>query len=96
MIEKTFLHFRAGFEPGFAGSDFGRRDGGQQSASANGVHHAMMEMLLGLEEVRVVGGHERDAEFAADALGFAQRTAIAGREMLDFDVEAITENVFEV
>ena len=53
-----------------------------------------MEMLLGFEEVHVVCGHERDAKFAAEALGFAQGAAVAGREVLDFDVEVVGKNVF--
>ena len=89
------MHFGGGLEPGFAGGDFRRCDGGQQASGADGVYCAMMEMLLGPEEVHVVCGHERNAEFAAKALGFAHRSAIAGRKMLDFDVEAVGEDVFE-
>src|SRR5689334_19787638 len=96
MIGETLLHFGGGLEPGFAGGDFRRRDGGEQSAGANGVHRAVMEMLLGLEEVHVVGGNKGNAEFVAEAFGFAQRSAIAVREVLDFDVEAVGEDVFEL
>ena len=53
----------------------------------------MMKMFLRPEEVDVVCGNERDAEFAAKALGFAYCRAVAGREVLDFDVEAVGEDV---
>ena len=86
MIGKTFLHFRGGLEPGFAGRDFGWSDDGQQSAGTNGVYRAMMQMLLGAEEMHVVCGHKRHAEFAAKPFGFAQYAAVAGREMLYLDV----------
>src|SRR5215472_10530551 len=56
----------------------------------------MVEMFFRLEEVHVVGGDERNAEFVAKALGFAQRSAVAGREMLNFDIKAIGEDIFQL
>ena len=56
----------------------------------------MMEMLFGLEEVDVVCCDERNAEFAADAFRFAQSAAVAGREMLHFDIEAVGEDVLKL
>ena len=96
MIGKTFLHFRDRFEPRFSGGDFGRSDGGQQSASANGVHRAMVEVFLEPEEVHVVGYDERNAECAAEALGFADGAAVAGGEVLHFDVETVGEDLLEL
>src|SRR5690348_4705014 len=96
VVGKTLLHFGGGLEPGFGGGDFRWGDGGQQSASANGVYGAMMEILIGLKKVHVVGGDERNAEFAAKAFGFAHGSAVAGREVLDFDKEAVSEDVLQL
>ncbi len=54
-----------------------------------------MKMLLRPKEVHVVCGHQRHAEFAAKALGFAQRSSIAQQEMLHFDIQAVAEDFFQ-
>ena len=96
MIGKEALHFGGGLEPGFAGGDFGRRHGGQQTARADGVHGAVMQMLFGLQEVHVVGGDEGDAHFPPQPLRLPQYPPITGREVLHGEVEAIAEDFLEL
>ncbi len=87
MVRETFLHFHRGLEPRFAAGDFGftlsasegRGNGRKQAARADGVHGAMMQMLLRPEEVHVIRCYQCDAEFATEALRRAQRSPIARR-----------------
>jgi hypothetical protein len=95
MIGEKALHFGGRLEPGFGSGDFRRFDGGEKAAGADGVDGAMMKMLFGLEEMDIVGGDERNGELAAEKFGFAEETAIAGREMVDFEVEAVGEGGFK-
>ena len=94
MIGKAFLHFCRRLEPRFAGGDFGRSDGRQQPSRADRVHRAVMQVRLRLKEVHVVRRHQRHAEFMPDALGLAQRSSIARRQVLHLDVQTIAENIF--
>ena len=95
MIREKLLHFRRRLEPGFAGRDFRRCHRRQQPAGADGIHRAVMQMLLRPQKINIVRSNERDAEFAADVFGFAQRAAVAGREVLDFDPQSVGENIFQ-
>src|SRR5208283_4109581 len=76
--------------------DFGRGYGGQQAACADGVDGAVVEMLFGTQEMDVVDGDEGDVQRAAKLLGFTKDAAIAGREMMDGEVEAIGEDFLEL
>src|SRR6266481_4039926 len=96
MIGKTFLHFCCWLEPRFLRGDFRWRHRRQQSARADGVHRAMMQMLLGPQKMNVVRYYERHAEFAAEAFRFAQHASISRREVLHLDVEAVAENLLEL
>ena len=77
MIRKKFLHFCRRFEPRLGSSDFRRRHCRQQAARADGVHRAMMQMLLGPEEVHIVCRYQPHAQFVAEALSLAQRLSVA-------------------
>ena len=56
----------------------------------------MMQVLLGPQKMNIVCRRQRHAQFAADALRFAQRSSIAGGQMLHFDVQAVAENILEL
>jgi len=53
-----------------------------------------MQMLFGSQEMNIICCHQPYAHLAPDALRLAQRSPIAGREVLHFDVEAVGEGFF--
>src|SRR6266852_6883399 len=81
MIGEAFLHFCRWFEPRLAGGDFRWRHRRQQSACADRVHRAVMQVLIRPEKVHVVRRHQPHIQFAADAFRFAQYRPISRPEV---------------
>ena len=55
----------------------------------------MMQMLFRLQEVHIVGRHQRNPQFPPKSLRLPQHPPIASRQMLHLDVQPVPKNLLQ-
>ena len=96
MIGERARHFVGRLEISFGVGDFFGGDARQERAGADGIEDAVVQEFLGAEEMNAICRDKGHTKLAAEFFGGAEIGPAAGREVMNREVESISENILEL